>query len=154
MAGDVDEDNRVGVTDLAILQSHFGTTAGAMRGDGDLNGDGAVNRLDAARLAINFGRSFAPPVPAPSGVAPSASPAAALVAGATDNRREVQEGPALTVGQRGNQRDAASLAARKVALVQRPTALVEAVDHALLQAPSSALSSALSVLRARRRHVE
>jgi hypothetical protein len=44
---------------------------------GDLNGDGAVNRADAAILARNFGRA--------SAIVPSPSPAAAIIA---SNREE------------------------------------------------------------------
>jgi hypothetical protein len=70
--GDIDGNQRVDLSDLAILQSYLGTVSGATRAQGDLDGDGAVSRADAARLARNFGRSL-----------PAASPAApaSIVAG-------------------------------------------------------------------------
>jgi len=72
MPGDVNEDLRVDAADLAILQINLGTVGGAARGDGDLDGDGAVSRSDARRVAQNFGRSYPPPAPAPSPAAPRA----------------------------------------------------------------------------------
>jgi hypothetical protein len=57
VAGDINGDAKVDLLDLAILQSHLGTTTGAAWTDGDLTGDGAVNRADAALLASLFGTS-------------------------------------------------------------------------------------------------
>lgn len=54
---DVNLDDRVDLIDAAVLQSHLGLTSGAMRADGDLNGDGTVNRTDAAILARSYGRA-------------------------------------------------------------------------------------------------
>jgi probable HAF family extracellular repeat protein len=53
--GDLDGDVTVGLGDLAILLSHFGTTGGAQPGDGDLTGDGAVDLGDLALLLGAFG---------------------------------------------------------------------------------------------------
>ena len=58
MQGDVNEDFRVDAADLAILQINLGTVGGAGRGDGDLDGDGAVSRGDVSLVARNFGRSY------------------------------------------------------------------------------------------------
>ncbi|MEX2186307.1 MAG: lamin tail domain-containing protein [Pirellulales bacterium] len=73
LIGDLDGDYRVGLVDLAILQSHFGIASNATMSDGDLNGDGAVNRSDVAVLAKYFGTSISPPQPS--------SAAAAIVVG-------------------------------------------------------------------------
>ncbi len=69
--GDIDENNRVDLTDLAMLQGHFGLASGATRANGDLDGDGDVDRADVAILARNFARSYSPPI-APSPAAPAA----------------------------------------------------------------------------------
>lgn len=53
--GDVDGNGCVDITDLAILLSNFGTTSGAVYGDGDLNEDGDVDIEDLAQLLANFG---------------------------------------------------------------------------------------------------
>lgn len=74
LRGDVNLDDRVDLFDLAAVQSHLGTASSATRAIGDLNGDGAVNRADAALVARGFGRIY--PTPAP---APAAAPAAAVV---------------------------------------------------------------------------
>jgi hypothetical protein len=65
MIGDVNDDLRVDLLDLALLQSNFGLSTGAAWNNGDFNRDGAVNRTDVAMLAARFGRS-ALPAPAPS----------------------------------------------------------------------------------------
>jgi hypothetical protein len=54
--GDLTGDNIVGLDDLAILLSHFGTTSGATYEDGDISGDGAVSLQDLADLLSVFGR--------------------------------------------------------------------------------------------------
>lgn len=53
--GDLNDDDRVDLADLMLVQQHFGLASGASRDDGDVNGDGAVNRADVAVLAANFG---------------------------------------------------------------------------------------------------
>lgn len=58
LLGDFDADLDVDLADLAFLQAHMGT-AGATVATGDLNGDGAVDRADAARFLRNYGRTFA-----------------------------------------------------------------------------------------------
>ncbi len=52
--------------DLALVAANLGTATGAARGDGDLNGDGAVNRVDAAIVVRNLGRSYDTPALAPA----------------------------------------------------------------------------------------
>ncbi|MEX0641179.1 MAG: lamin tail domain-containing protein, partial [Pirellulales bacterium] len=83
MQGDVNEDNRVDLTDLAILQMHFGTPSDATRSQGDLNRDGAVTRYDVAILARNYGRSYPPLVgsssPATLSPRPAHSPSALVI---------------------------------------------------------------------------
>jgi hypothetical protein len=53
--GDVNDDDRCDLTDLATLLAHFGTTSGATQADGDLDGDGDVELSDLATLLANFG---------------------------------------------------------------------------------------------------
>ena len=53
--GDLDGDGSVGLGDLTILLSNFGTTEGAQPDDGDLTGDGAVDLGDLALLLGVFG---------------------------------------------------------------------------------------------------
>lgn len=54
--GDLTGDDLVGLDDLAILLSHFGTASGARYEDGDISGDGAVSLQDLADLLAVFGR--------------------------------------------------------------------------------------------------
>ncbi|MCC6357156.1 MAG: PQQ-like beta-propeller repeat protein [Phycisphaerales bacterium] len=53
--GDLDGDQAVALTDLAILLSNFGTPSGAGAGDGDLDGDGDVDLSDLSLLLSLFG---------------------------------------------------------------------------------------------------
>lgn len=53
--GDLDGDNQVSLSDLAILLSNFGTPAGAGLGDGDTDADGDVDLADLAFLLSRFG---------------------------------------------------------------------------------------------------
>ncbi|MFN0138226.1 MAG: hypothetical protein ACKVS9_19150 [Phycisphaerae bacterium] len=55
--GDLDNDRRVNLTDLAILLSNFGQPSGAVFGDGDIDDDGAVTLTDLALLLSQFGTS-------------------------------------------------------------------------------------------------
>lgn len=55
--GDLDNDRRVNLTDLAILLSNFGQQSGAVFGDGDIDDDGAVTLTDLALLLSQFGTS-------------------------------------------------------------------------------------------------
>jgi hypothetical protein len=57
LAGDFNGDLVVGLADLAILQSHFGTASGATFAEGDANEDGAITAADAAILVLNYGAS-------------------------------------------------------------------------------------------------
>ncbi|MCC6361578.1 MAG: hypothetical protein IT450_22820 [Phycisphaerales bacterium] len=52
---DLDGSGDVGLSDLALLLSHFGTPAGATFADGDLDGDGDVDLPDLAGLLSAFG---------------------------------------------------------------------------------------------------
>ena len=56
--GDLDADQTVGLSDLAILLAHFGS-AGANPGDGDYDGDLDVDLSDLAFLLANFGNNCA-----------------------------------------------------------------------------------------------
>lgn len=58
LPGDLDGDDEVGLSDLAILLSNFGTPSGALPEDGDITGDGAVTLEDLALLLANFGKSL------------------------------------------------------------------------------------------------
>lgn len=55
--GDVNGDQTVDLSDLAILLAHFGTPSGATLADGDLDGDGDVDLADLALHLANFGGS-------------------------------------------------------------------------------------------------
>jgi hypothetical protein len=72
IAGDLNQQNQVGLADLAILQSRLGqsTTAGPIFGD--LNRDGTVNRADVAAIVRNYGRSTSAPASSPEPAAPAA----------------------------------------------------------------------------------
>ena len=53
--GDLNGDGTVGLADLQILLSNYGTLSGAGYEDGDLNGDGAVNLADLQLLLSFYG---------------------------------------------------------------------------------------------------
>lgn len=55
LAGDIDGDGAVGISDLAILLSHFGTPSGASAADGDMDADSDVDLQDLATLLGVFG---------------------------------------------------------------------------------------------------
>ncbi|MHB1033007.1 MAG: PA14 domain-containing protein [Pirellulales bacterium] len=55
VAGDANKDGRVDVFDVAVLQTNFGTTAGATWEMGDFNSDGKVDVFDVGLLQPNFG---------------------------------------------------------------------------------------------------
>jgi hypothetical protein len=73
---DLNGDGRVGLVDLAMLQSAFGLTGPAGSVLGDITADGIVDRADAAALAKEFGQAVPAPSPSPS------SPANAIIAAA------------------------------------------------------------------------
>lgn len=52
---DLDGDGSVGLSDLAVLLSHFGTQSGASEADGDMNGNGSVDLADLAIMLAAFG---------------------------------------------------------------------------------------------------
>lgn len=54
---DLDDDGSIGLQDLAILLSHFGTESGADPEDGDLDDDDDVDLQDLASLLSEFGTS-------------------------------------------------------------------------------------------------
>ncbi len=53
--GDLDGDGEIGLSDLAQLLAHYGTTSGATYEDGDLDGDGDVDLSDLAALLGVYG---------------------------------------------------------------------------------------------------
>jgi hypothetical protein len=53
--GDASGDNSVGLTDLSILASSYGTCGGDLRAD--FNGDTCVNLKDLSILASNYGQT-------------------------------------------------------------------------------------------------
>ncbi|HVS79270.1 MAG TPA: glycosyl hydrolase [Candidatus Saccharimonadales bacterium] len=65
LPGDINNDNKVDVTDLSILLSDYNTSTSAA----DLNSDGTVNVLDLSVLLTNYGRTLSAPT-----VSLSASP--------------------------------------------------------------------------------
>ncbi|MCC6360983.1 MAG: hypothetical protein IT450_19765, partial [Phycisphaerales bacterium] len=52
---DLNGDLEVGLADLAILLSNFGTPGGAGHDDGDIDGDGDVDLSDLTLLLSDFG---------------------------------------------------------------------------------------------------
>jgi hypothetical protein len=77
--GDLNGDGLVGLRDLVILRQHFGTSIGATPAQGDMDGNGTVDRGDLAEFTRQYGRTSAVPSPA---VPASAVSAARLVASA------------------------------------------------------------------------
>ena len=53
--GDLDGDNDIGLSDLAILLANYGTMGGASYFDGDLNHDGDVDLSDLAAMLAGYG---------------------------------------------------------------------------------------------------
>ncbi len=53
--GDLDGNNQVGLTDLAMLLSNYGTTTGALPQDGDCDCDGDVDLADLSALLGAYG---------------------------------------------------------------------------------------------------
>ncbi|MFO0897384.1 MAG: dockerin type I domain-containing protein [Pirellulales bacterium] len=66
LAGDVNGDGKVDLTDFGILKDNFGT--GTSAAQGDLNGDAKVDLSDFGILKDNFGKGGAAAVPEPSGL--------------------------------------------------------------------------------------
>lgn len=57
--GDLDDDGEIGLTDLSIQLSHFGTSSGASPDDGDLDHDGDVDITDLSEMLSMYG-AFCP----------------------------------------------------------------------------------------------
>ncbi|WP_428306664.1 hypothetical protein [Lacipirellula sp.] len=79
---DFNADTFVDGADFLIWQRGFGLATGALLGDGDANGDGAVNDLDLAAWSANFGVGSTPPisaVPEPTAIALAATALAAAM---------------------------------------------------------------------------
>ncbi len=55
-AGDLNNDNRINIFDVAIIGGQYGSTGAALTGD--INGDGRVNIQDLALVSGNFGQSI------------------------------------------------------------------------------------------------
>ena len=53
--GDLDGDNSIGLSDLAILLANYGITSGMTAADGDMDGDGDVDLSDLAALLAVYG---------------------------------------------------------------------------------------------------
>lgn len=53
--GDLNGDGSIGLADLTVLLSNFGTASGAGPEDGDMNGDGAVDLADLTEFLSLFG---------------------------------------------------------------------------------------------------
>ncbi len=54
-AGDADGDYKAGLSDLAVIITHWGRMSGAKLEDGDLNGDCAVTLADISEVITNWG---------------------------------------------------------------------------------------------------
>jgi hypothetical protein len=70
--GDLDANGAVDLRDLIILRNHYGTAGGATAVQGDLTGDGRVDRADLAEFVRNFGRRAPNAAPSAIVAAPSA----------------------------------------------------------------------------------
>lgn len=79
LEGDLNGDNRVGIADLMVIQRNLGIASGATAAQGDLDGNGAVNRADVARFAQLFGSADA-------SQSPAAAEASALTASVSATR--------------------------------------------------------------------
>ncbi|HSV14350.1 MAG TPA: hypothetical protein VLI90_08830, partial [Tepidisphaeraceae bacterium] len=77
LAGDATLDRSVGVGDLGALATNYGTTAGAIWGQGDFDYNGTVDVADLGKLATNYSKSLS------GGLGQSAIPAAAAGAPAS-----------------------------------------------------------------------
>lgn len=136
--GDVDGNNQVNLVDLAILQRHLGTAAGATRSIGDLDGDGDVDRTDAAILAKNFGRTSTPGSPAAA--------AAAAIRAVVDQR---EDNAAVAIRRAARP---AELTATRRAVVRDASAFDQAVTE-LSTASAEPLSDRLRGSRSRSRRI-
>lgn len=56
--GDLNGDNKVGISDLSIMAGNWNKQSGATYSQGDLNGDGKVTISDLSVLANNWGSSW------------------------------------------------------------------------------------------------
>lgn len=75
LAGDVNQDGRVTLADLRVIQSNFGRADGVVWGDGDLNGDGTISRSDLVSFVSRIGLGL--PVTSPPALdSPVGSPSA------------------------------------------------------------------------------
>ena len=75
IAGDLNQQNQVGLADLAILQLRLGQSTTVGPTFGDLNRDGTVNRGDVAAMLRNYGRSTSAPASSPEPAAVITTPA-------------------------------------------------------------------------------
>jgi hypothetical protein len=57
LIGDITHDNAVGLSDLTILLSNYGTLTGATPDQGNLDGDGDVDINDLTLLLAHFGET-------------------------------------------------------------------------------------------------
>jgi hypothetical protein len=94
---DLDDDGRVGLADLSILNQNLGL-AGAEYSQGDLNHDHRIDRTDAAIFATRLGRTWIPIPPvaaAPSAVTARSPHSAQLTGVALIARRRILSPPAV-----------------------------------------------------------
>jgi hypothetical protein len=76
LLGDADYNRTVDQGDAAILCENWGMASGAAWSDGDFNGDGQVNLIDAAIFAANFGATMPEAAEPPATEAPFIGPIA------------------------------------------------------------------------------
>ncbi|MSP13623.1 MAG: hypothetical protein EXR62_11795 [Chloroflexi bacterium] len=99
LAGDLDNTNNVGLTDLVLLASNYGLTVPPADSRADINGDHLVNLADLVLLAHNYGLA------GPTGWVSPSAPASASALGAA----KADDATALTQFDAPTQREGGSL---------------------------------------------
>jgi hypothetical protein len=146
LTADLNRDDIVGVADLAAIQTRFGAASPGPY-DGDLNGDGAVNRTDVALFALAFGTIASPAMlssrlPLISLAAPSPSPSIAVAEAPLALRRTESAGVSMIRGFDENERGASILRAR---------ARSTSSEHEVRVANSAELPAVLHAVRSLKR---
>lgn len=136
LEGDLNADGLVGLGDLMILQRNFGAI-GATTAQGDLDGNGTVDRADVARLAGLFGSTTTNPANSPAAILASAS-VSADAATTTDT-----DGKAATLRAVSRRAAVATRTSSRSALSRIDSSIVNprAIDAAFASADDTANAS-------------